>query len=61
MVATTRRPEMRASATASAHWGSSHRWNVSRSHSCPIFSKAFSWSASVMAGTRPMKWAAGSS
>eukprot|EP00974_Lingulodinium_polyedra_P102918 9963024-Lingulodinium_polyedra.AAC.1 len=45
MAATTRRPEMSASATASARWGSSQRRNVSRSHSCPILSKAFSWSA----------------
>eukprot|EP00974_Lingulodinium_polyedra_P093857 9095454-Lingulodinium_polyedra.AAC.1 len=33
MVATTRRPEMRASATASAHVGSCHRRKASSSHS----------------------------
>eukprot|EP00974_Lingulodinium_polyedra_P028992 2794596-Lingulodinium_polyedra.AAC.1 len=45
IVATTRRLEMRASATANAHVGSSQRRNVSKSHSCPILSNAFSWSA----------------
>eukprot|EP00974_Lingulodinium_polyedra_P102072 9884587-Lingulodinium_polyedra.AAC.1 len=61
MLATTRRPAMRASATAMAQFGSFRRRKVPISHSCPILSKAFSWSASVIAGTRPMKCAAGSS
>eukprot|EP00974_Lingulodinium_polyedra_P045614 4374469-Lingulodinium_polyedra.AAC.1 len=39
MLATTRRPEMRASATARAQVGSCQRRNASISHSCPILSK----------------------
>eukprot|EP00974_Lingulodinium_polyedra_P049180 4727343-Lingulodinium_polyedra.AAC.1 len=44
-----------ASATAVAQVGRRHRRKISASHSCPMRSKAFSWSASVIAGVRRRK------